>query len=90
MKQLPAMKRFSLWNHKRYEILEIESNKLNESDTDPFETDYSLEILYGKMDQESCHKMVEGDDQIDTPLFSDKGFFNKDWNKYTCISHVLP
>ena len=34
------------------EILEVESNKSNESDIDPFETDYSLEILYGKMNQE--------------------------------------
>ena len=65
-------------------ILEVESNKLNESDIDPFEIDYSFEILYGKMDQESCHKMIEGNDQIDTPLFSDRGFLNEDWNKYTC------
>ena len=27
------------------EILEVESNKLNVSDIDPFESDYSLEIL---------------------------------------------
>ena len=66
------------------EILEVESNKLNESDIDPFETDYSFEILYDKIDQESCHKMIEGSDQIYTPLFSDKGFLNEDWNKYTC------
>ena len=66
------------------EILEVESNKLNESDIDPFETDCSLEILYGKMNQESCHKMIEGNDQIDTSLFSDMGFINEDWNKDTC------
>ena len=66
------------------EILEVESNKLNESDIDPFETDYSLEILYSKMNQESCHKMIKGNDQIDTLLFSDMGFLNEDWNKYTC------
>ena len=65
-------------------ILEVESNKLNESDIDPFETDYSLEILYGKMNQESWHKMIEGNDQINTPLFSDRGSLNEDWNKYTC------
>ena len=65
-------------------ILEVEPNKLNESDIDPFEIDYSFETLYGKMDQESCHKMIEGNDQIDTPLFSDRGFLNEDWNKYTC------
>ena len=65
-------------------ILEVESNKLNVSDIDPFESDYSLEILYGKMNQESCYKMIEGNDQIDTPLFSDMGFLNEDWNKYTC------
>ena len=28
--------------------------------------------------------MIEGTDQIDTPLFSDMGFLNEDWNKYTC------
>ena len=66
------------------EILEVEYNKLNESDIDPFESDYSLEILYGKMDQEGCHIMIEGNDQIDTPFFSDRGFLNEDWNKYTC------
>ena len=66
------------------EILEVESNKLNESDIDPFEIDYSPEILYGKMNQESYHKMIEGNDQIDTLLFSDMGFLNKDCNKYTC------
>ena len=65
-------------------ILEVESNKLKESDIDPFESDYSLEILYGKMNQESCHRMIEGNDQIDTSLFSDMGFLNEDWNKYTC------
>ena len=65
-------------------ILEVESNKLKESDIDPFENDYSLEILYGKMNQESCHRMIEGNDQIDTSLFSDMGFLNEDWNKYTC------
>ena len=66
------------------EILEVESNKLNVSDIDPFENDYSLEILYGKMNQESCHKMIEGNDQIDTPLFIDMGFLTEDWNKCTC------
>ena len=35
------------------EILEVESNnKLKMPDIDPFENDYSLEILYGKMNQE--------------------------------------
>ena len=29
-------------------ILEVEPNKLKGSDIDPFENDYSLEILYGK------------------------------------------
>ena len=66
------------------EILEVESNKLNESDIDPFEIDYSFETLYGKMDEESCHKMMEGNDQIYTPLFCDKGFLNEDGHKHTC------
>ena len=53
-------------------------------DFDPLENDYSLEILYGKMNQESCHKMREGNVQVNTSLFSDMGFLNEDWNKYTC------
>ena len=36
------------------------------------------------MNQESCHRMIEGNVQIDTSLFSDMGFLNEDWNKYTC------
>ena len=32
-------------------ILEVESNKLKMPDIDPFEDDYSLETLYGKVDQ---------------------------------------
>ena len=44
------------------EILEVESNKLNESDIDPFEIDYSFKTLYGKMDEENCHKLMEGND----------------------------
>ena len=66
------------------DILEVESNKLKMPDIDPFENDYPLEILYGKMNQESCHMMREGNAQIDTSLFIDMGFHNKDWNKYTC------
>ena len=69
---------------KSQDILEFESNRLKESDVDPFESDYSLEILYGKMNQESCHTMIEGNGQIDSSLFSDMGFLNEDWNKYTC------
>ena len=65
-------------------ILEVESNKLKMPDIDPFENDYSLDILYGKMNQESCHIMREGNVQIDTSLFSDMGFLNEDWNNYTC------
>ena len=65
-------------------ILEVESNKLKMPDIDPFENDYSLEFLYGKMNQETCHIMREGNVQIDTSLFSDMGFLNEDWNKYTC------
>ena len=67
-----------------HEILEVESNKLKMPDIDPFENDYSLEFLYGKMNQETCHIMRESNVQIDTSLFSDMGFLNEDWNKYTC------
>ena len=65
-------------------ILEVESNQLKMPDIDPFENEYSLELLYGKMNQETCHIMREGNVQIDTSLFSDMGFLNEDWNKYTC------
>ena len=51
---------------------------------DPFENDYSLEFLYGKMNQETCHIMREDNVQIDTSLFSHMGFLNEDWNTYTC------
>ena len=59
------------------EISEVESN-LNESDIDPFET------MYGEMDEDSFHQMVEGNDQIYAPVFSDKKFLNDSWHKYTC------
>ena len=36
------------------------------------------------MDEKSCHKMMERNDQVYTPLFSDKGFLNEYWHKYTC------
>ena len=65
-------------------ILEVESNKLKMPDIAPFENDYSLEILYGETNQGGCHIMREGNVQIDTSLFSDMGFLNEDWNKYTC------
>ena len=59
-------------------ISEVESHNLIESDIDPFET------MYGKMDEDSFHQMMEGNDQIYDPLFSDKEFLNQDWHKYTC------
>ena len=59
-------------------ISEVESHNLIESDIDPFET------MYGEMDEDSFHQMMEGNDQIYAPLFSDKEFLNEDWHKYTC------
>ena len=47
-------------------ISEAESLNLIESDIDPFET------MYGEMDEESFHRMMEGNDQIHAPLFGDK------------------
>ena len=38
------------------EILEVESEDLSKSDTDPFET------MYGEMDEDSFHRMMEGND----------------------------
>ena len=57
---------------------EVESDNLSESDIDPFET------MYGEMDEDSFHQMMEGNDWTYYPLFSDKEFLNEDWHKYTC------
>ena len=59
------------------EISEVESNA-SESDIDPFTT------MYGEMDEDSFHQMMEGNDWTYSPLFSDKEFLNEDWHKYTC------
>ena len=74
MKQLPAMKRSNYVKG----ISEVESDNLNESDIDLFET------MYGEMDEDSFHQMMEGIDQIYSPLFNDKEFLNEDWHKYKC------
>ena len=58
---------------------EVESDNLSKSDIDPFET------MYGEMDEDSFHQMMEGNDWTYYPLFSDKEFLNEDWHKYTCI-----
>ena len=50
----------------------------SESDIDPFTT------MYGDMDEDSFHRMMEGNDWTYSPLFSDKEFLNVDWHKYTC------
>ena len=42
-------------------ISEVESN-LSESDIDPFET------MYGEMDEDSFHEMMEGNDWTYSPL----------------------
>ena len=59
------------------EISEVESSA-SESDTDPFTT------MYGEMDEDSFHQMMEGNDWTYSPLFSEKEFLNEDWHKYTC------
>ena len=58
---------------------DVESDNLSESGIDPFET------MYGEMDEDSFHQMMEGNDWTYYPLFSDKEFLNEDWHKYTCI-----
>ena len=58
---------------------EVESDNSSKSDIDPFET------MYGEMDEDSFHQMMEGNDWTYYPLFSDKEFLNEDWHKYTCI-----
>ena len=47
-------------------ISEVESDNLSESYIDPFET------MYGKMNEDSFHRMMEGNDCTYSPLFSDK------------------
>ena len=64
---------------KSLDTLDVESDNLSESDIDPFET------IYGEMDEDSFHQMMEGNDWTYYPLFSDKEFLNEDWHKYTCI-----
>ena len=59
-------------------VSEVESITTSESNIDPFET------MYGEMDEESFHRMMEGNDWTYSPLFSDKEFLNEDWHKYTC------
>ena len=56
----------------------VESIPTSESDIDPFTT------MFGEMDEESFHRMMEGNDWTYSPLFSDKEFLNEDWHKYTC------
>ena len=55
----------------------VESND-SRSDINPFTT------MYGDMDEDSFHCMMEGNDWTYSPLFSDKEFLNEDWHKYTC------
>ena len=59
------------------DLPEVESYD-GESNIDPFTT------MYGDMDEDSFHRMMEGNDWTYSPLFSDKEFLNEDWHKYTC------
>ena len=59
-------------------ISEAGSITISESDIDPFET------MYGEMDEDIFHMMMEGNDWTYSPLFSDKEFQNYGWPKYTC------
>ena len=40
--------------------------------------------MYGEMDEDNFHHMVEGNGWTYSPLFSDKEFLNENWHKYTC------
>ena len=40
--------------------------------------------IYGEKFEDSFDQMMEGNDQIHAPLFSDKVFLNEDWHKNTC------
>ena len=64
--------------------LDVESDNLSESDIDPFET------IYGEMDEDSFHHMMEGIDWTYYPLFIDKEFLMKIGTNTHVLSHVLP
>ena len=57
---------------------QLPTTTISESDIDPFET------MYGEMEENSFHRMMEGNDWTYSPLFSDKEFQNDGWHKYTC------
>ena len=56
-------------------ISEVEFN-LSESEIDPFET------MYGEINEDNFHQMMEGNDRTYSPLFSDKEFLNDGWHKF--------
>ena len=47
-------------------VSEVESVTISKSNIDPFET------MYGEMDEESFHRMMEANDWTYSPLFSEK------------------
>ena len=45
--------------------------------------------MYGEMDEENFHRIMEGNDWNYSPLFSDKEFKNEGTNTHV-LRHVLP
>ena len=66
---------------KSQEISEVESKDLIESDIDLVEI---FKTMYEEKNKDSFDQMMEVNDQIYAPLFSDKVFLNEDWYKNTC------
>ena len=66
---------------KSQEISEVESKDLIESDIDLVEI---FKTMYEEKNEDSFDQMMEVNDQIYAPLFSDKEFLNEDWHKNTC------
>ena len=63
---------------------EVESENLSESDVDPFET------MYGEMDEDSFHQMMEGNDWTYSPLLVIKNSLMRIGTNTHVLSHVLP
>ena len=66
---------------KSKENTKVESKDLIESDIDLVEI---FKTVYAEKNEDSFDQKMEGNDQIHTSMFSDKGFLNEDWHKHTC------
>ena len=75
---IPCKEKIQLVKSK--ENAKVESKDLIESDIDLVEI---FKTIYEE-NEDSFDQKMEGIDQIQTSLFSDKVFLNEDWHKHTC------